>query len=148
MSQVSKRIINKKTQEKIFDLFILSLVMSENKQDAALLVQDLFTPTEKLMLSKRFSIAYMLHKNYDYRSISEVLKVSLGTVGIISNWFKEKGNGFRNIIGKIEKREKLNNILYEIQDAFEDILSSSKGQNWRASRKRLWQHRKEKAQPF
>lgn len=148
MSQVSKRLINKKTQEKIFELFILSLVLSDNKKDALLLIQDLFTPVERLMLSKRFSIAYMLLKGYDYDSISEVLKVSRTTIGKVSYWLKEKGSGFRNIINKIKHKEAFKSILNEIQDAFEDILSSSKGQNWSRAKKQLWTHRLERQQPF
>lgn len=148
MPQVSKRIINKKTDDKIFDLFILSLILSDNKKDTSLFVRDLFTPTERQMLSKRFSVAYMLINGYSYDSIIEVLKVSRSTIGIISNWLKVKGNGFRNIIYKINNKEKLKNIVGEIQDAFEEILSTSKGQNWSTAKHRLWKNRIERKQPF
>ena len=148
MTQVSKRSLNRKTQEKIFELLILSLVMTNNKKDALLFIQDLFTPTERLMLAKRLSIAYMLNKGYDYGSISEVLKVSRSTIGIVSYWLKEKGNGFKNIINKIKQKEALKNIFNEIQDSFEEILSTSKGQNWSNAKKRLWQHHMERKQPF
>src|SRR3989338_10469355 len=148
MSQVSKRSINKKVQDKIFDLFILCLVFSDNKETANLLINDLFTPTERIMISKRISIAYMLFQGYDYDSISQVLKVSRTTIGKVSYWLKEKGKGFRQIIEKIKRKEKVKHILNEIEDSFLDILSTSKGQNWSRAKKQLWLNRIKNKQPF
>ena len=148
MSQVSRRIIDKKAQDKIFELLILSMVLSDNKETASLLIRDLFSPTERIMLSKRISIAYMLIQGYDYVSITQVLKVSRSTIGKVSFWLKEKGQGFRKIIDKIKHKEKMKNILDELQEIYLDILSSSKGQNWSKIKRDLWLHRKNKQQPF
>src|SRR3989338_864477 len=148
MSQVSRRIVNKKAQDKIFELFILSLVLSDSKETTTLFIRDLFSPTERIMLSKRISIAYMLIQGYDYDSISEVLKVSRTTIGKVSYWLKEKGKGFRQIIEKIKRKEKVKHILNEIEDSFLDILSTSKGQNWSRAKKQLWLNRIKNKQPF
>jgi len=148
MSQVSRRIVNKKAQDKIFELFILSLVLSDSKETTTLFIRDLFSPTERIMLSKRISIAYMLIQGYDYDSISEVLKVSRTTIGKVSLWLKEKGDGFRQIIDKIKRKEKVKHILNEIEDSFLDILSTSKGQNWSRAKKQLWLNRIKNKQPF
>lgn len=148
MSQISKRTIDKNAQDKIFDLFILSLVFSDNKETASLLIKDLFSPTEKIMLSKRFSIAYMLMEGYDYDAIALVLKVSRATIGKVSFWLKEKGDGFRRIIEKIKQKEKTNQLLNEIQEIYLNILGSSKGQNWSKAKKELWKLRMNKKQPF
>lgn len=148
MSQVSKRTIDKKAYDKIFDLLILSLVLADNKETASLLIKDLFSPTERIMISKRISIAYMLIQGYDYESISLVLKVSRATIGKVSFWLKEKGEGFRQIIEKIKKKEKMNQILDEIQELYLDILGSSKGQNWSKAKKELWLLRMKKNKPF
>lgn len=148
MTQVSKRWVNKKIQDKISDLFIHSLVFSDNKETAVLLIKDLFTPTERIMLSKRFSIAFMLLEGYDYDSIMQVLKVSRTTIGKVSYWLKEKGEGFRKIIAKIKRKETMKKVLEEIQDAFEELIASTPGQNWSRSKKQLWINRKERQQPF
>lgn len=148
MSQVSKRSINKKVQDKIFDLFILCLVFSDNKETANLLTNDLFTPTERIMLSKRISIAYMLFQGYDYDSISQVLKVSRTTIGKVSYWLKEKGKGFRQIIEKIKRKEKVKRLLDDIHESFLDILTSSKGQKWSDRKKDLWLTKMKNKQPF
>lgn len=148
MPQVSRRYLNQKTQEKIFSLFISSIIMCNSKDMAVSLVEDLLTPTERIMLSKRFSIAYMLLEGYDYGSIIQVLKVSRTTIGHVSLWLKEKGEGLRQVIHKIKKNESTKETLQEIQDVFEELLPNVRGQNWSESKKWLWQRRRERVKPF
>lgn len=148
MPQVSKRFLNQKTQDKIFNLFTSSFVMCNSKGLAVSLIEDLFTPTERIMLSKRFSIAYMLLKGYDYDSISQMLKVSRTTIGSVSLWLKEKGHGLRRIIVKIRRNESMRKVLEEIQDAFEELIASSPGQSWSRSKRELWLRRQSRAKPF
>ena len=100
------------------------------------------------MLSKRFSIAYMLNEKYDYDSICEILRVSRTTVGCVSNWFKEKGEGFRIVIKKIKNDEKMKQILNDLQYVFKELILTAPGQNWRESQKILRQERKAQGKPF
>lgn len=83
-----------------------------------------------MMLSKRFSIAYMLLKEYDYDSIGRILKVSRGTIGRTALWLKERGGGYRRVIDKIKKSESMKNILNKMQDAFQELIADMPGQNW------------------
>lgn len=148
MSQVSRRYLNQRTQEKIFSLFISSIIMCNSKDMTVSLVEDLFTPTERIMLAKRFSIAYMLLEGYGYDSIIQVLKVSRTTVGHVSLWLKEKGMGLRQVIGKIKRNESNKEMLQGIQDIFEELLANARGQNWSESKRWLWQRRRERIKPF
>ena len=148
MPQVSRRILNQKTQDKIFSLFISSIIICNSKNLATSLVKDLFTPSERIMLSKRFSIAYMLNEKYDYDSICEILRVSRTTVGCVSNWLKEKGEGFRIVIKKIKNDEKMKQILNDLQYVFKELILTAPGQNWRESQKILRQERKAQGKPF
>ena len=43
----------------------------------------MLTPTERIMLSKRFAIIYMLAKGYSFSAIQETLRVSPSTVARI-----------------------------------------------------------------
>ena len=124
------------------------MVFSDNKETAALFIKDLFTPTERIMLSKRISIAYMLMQGYDYDSITQVLKVSRATIGKVSNWLKEKGNGFRQIMNKIKRNEKVKRLLDDIHESFLDFLSQSKGQNWGRAKRELWLAKMKHVKPF
>lgn len=148
MGQVSRRKLPLKLKERIFNLFLSGLSLCSSAEKVALLVDDLLTPTEKIMLAKRFCIAFMLINNYDYRTIKDTLKVSLTTVGAVSFWLKEKGNGYRAIIKNIKAKEQTNKIWEEIVDGIEDYLSLVPGKNWSESRKLLWQHRREREKPF
>jgi len=148
MSQISKRFLNQKTQDRIFTLFISSIVICDSKDIAVSLIKDLFTPTERVMLSKRFSIAYMLLEGYDYASITEALKVSSTTIGHVSLWLKEKGGGFRDVISKIKRNESMRNILSDIRDAMEELILEAPGQNWSRSKKILWERRQARKKPF
>ena len=148
MPQVSRRLINQKTQDKIFNLFISSILKCKSKDLAIELVEDLFTPTEKVMLSKRLSIAYMLLHGYDYRSIAKVLKVSTTTVANVSTWLKIKGKGLRKIMDSIKKDEKIRVVLTDVIDTVQDLIASAPGQNWSTSKRMLWESRRQRQQPF
>src|SRR3990172_11166533 len=93
MPQVSKRFIGKKTQDHIIKLFISGIALTKTENDAVSFLEDILTPTEKLMLSKRFSIAFMLMEGYDYDSIVDVLKVSRSTIGRVHWWLHTKVSG-------------------------------------------------------
>lgn len=148
MTQVSRRLINKKTEGRIFSLFISSIVASNSREIAVALVEDLLTPTEKVMLSKRFSVAFMLLEGYDYRTIENTLKVSKSTIGIVSTWLKTKGGGFRKVIEKIKKEEALKGIWEDLKEGIEELLASSRGVNWSRSKSMLWQTKKNRQKPF
>lgn len=148
MPQVSKRYLNKNISDKIFSLFVSSIVLCNSKDEASALIKDLFTPTEKVMLSKRFSIAYMLIKGYDYDSIVDVLKVSRTTIGSVALWLKKEGNGIRKIIDKIKAHESVKNILVEIQNTIEEMFASAPGKNWSQSKKEAWLNRQKRKEAY
>jgi len=148
MAQVSRRYLDEKTKQRIFSLFVSAIVSCNSKESAALFIEDLFTPTEKIMLSKRLSIAFMLLNNYDYRTISDTLKVSLATIGNVSLWLKNKGMGLKNTISKIKKREEMRKIWEEIADAVEEIMASAPGRNWSQSKKQLYKNRLKRQKAF
>ena len=148
MPQVSRRFMNKKTQDRIVSLFISCWVKCSNKDITNSFIDDLLTPTESIMLAKRFSIAYLLLEGYDYRTISRILKVSTTTIGLVSLMLREKGNGLRYVISKIRKDEEFAKLLDGIKDAAEDFITSQRGQNWSVSKKSLWLSRKDRQKPF
>ena len=90
----------------------------------------------------------MLIEGYDYQTISRTLKVSFATIGSISTWLKVKGGGFRKIVAQIKKSESVKKVWEEIEEGIADIFLSSPGQNWRNSKKLLWQIKKSHQKPF
>lgn len=148
MTQVSRRILDKKTVDRIFNLFVSGVVLAQTSKSAVSLIDDLFTPTEKIMLSKRFSIAFLLLEGYDYRQIQSALKVSSATIGRVATWLKTKGDGVREIKEKIRKTESLKEIWEEIKDSVAEIFLTSPGMNWSLGHQILRQRKDERQKPF
>jgi len=148
MPQVSRRFLNPKTQERIFTLFISSIILSNSKEKAVSLVEDLLTPTEKIMLAKRFSIAYMLIQGYQYSTITQTLKVSKSTVGHVGLWLKHRGNGIRQIITSIKRNESLKNLLAELGDSVVEIVATAPGQDWKQAKRLVLSNKKSREKPF
>jgi uncharacterized protein YerC len=148
MTQVSRRILGIKVEERILSLFVSSIVLAQNKEIALSLVDDLLTPAEKVMLSKRFSIAFMLLEGYDYDQIQSALKVSSATIGRVALWLKTKGAGIRGIREKIKRDESLREIWEEIKEGFAEIFLTAPGMNWKAGRTFLRQRKMDREKSF
>ena len=148
MSQVSRRFVSKKTEERILNLFVSAVVLVQTPKSAVSLIDDLLTPTEKVMLSKRFSIAFMLLEGYDYDQIQVALKVSSATVGRVALWLKTKGAGIREIRGKIKTNELLKEVWEDIKDSFIELFATSYGTNWKVGRQILRERQQKRRKSF
>ena len=65
MTQVSKYPLSKDVYDKIFEIFLKTLINIKNKNEGRNLIKDFFTPTERIMFAKRLGIALLLEKNYN-----------------------------------------------------------------------------------
>lgn len=136
MAQVSRIPLKKALEERVFEVFYQSVAEAKSVNDVKLLLGDLLTPTEKVMLAKRLSIAILLIKEYDYRSIREILKVSPVTIGKVANWLKFKGEGYRRVANKLLKEDAWVAFFDEIQDLFHALRRPPSYMGTRAPRKR------------
>jgi len=75
--------------------------------EAALFVQDLLTEKEVTNLSKRLRIAKLFLEGKKYEEIEKELHASHGTVAKIGAWLTQKGEGFRLIIQRLPKKQKV-----------------------------------------
>ncbi len=148
MAQVSKRFLAKKVEERILDLFWTSLSSVSTKQDIAFFLEDLLSPTEKLMLAKRLAIAFMLIKGYDYPSINERLKVSDPTIWTVKLNLTHRGKGYRLAIERIMTAEKWNKFWEDLDHFFIQIIPPRLGTNWKEVRRKQWKKRREEEKPF
>lgn len=121
MSQISKYPISKQIADRIFEIFLNTLVNIKSKDDADEFISDLLTPTEKIMLAKRLAIAFLLEKNYDYRSIQKLIRVSTGTIASVNLSLHLGSVGYKKLISKIVKEEKITGIF---ETAIVKILSA------------------------
>lgn len=145
MSQVSRRFISPKIEERIAELFISAIIKCNSHDITVSLINDLLTKNEKIILSKRLSIAFLLLEDYDFRSISIMLKVSTTTVNLVSIKLKQEGEGIRKIIEKIKSDESMEDIYAKFGDAFLELLS---GKNKSLQRRVVEKSRQDRQKQF
>jgi TrpR-related protein YerC/YecD len=148
MAQVSKRLLQKEVENRILDLFWESLASLPNNSKVSLFLEDLLSPTEKLMLSKRLAIAFMLIKGYDYTTINERLKVSNPTIWAVKNSLRYKGKGYNSVIKHIMSKEKWEKFWLDLDIFFDHILPPRPGTNWKEVRRKQWEIRRKEIKPF
>ena len=128
MAQVSKYPIPEKIYQRILEIFLKTLIGLKNKKDAEQFINDLLTPTEKVMLVKRLAIAFLLEREYDYRTISKILRVSLPTIASVNSARKYGGKGYQKIMTKLLREEKVQDFFLQVAEALSGNFSkSSKG---------------------
>lgn len=146
MAQVSKYPISKEIYDRIFEIFIKTLIKLKAKKEAEEFVQSLLTPVERIMLAKRLAIAFLLEKGYEYRQIQRIIRVSLPTIASVNIVRKYSSEGYKNIITKILKEEKLDDLLEKAVVKLLDFPSkATKGSGvWRYLKQEIEKERKKR----
>ena len=107
MAQVSRNPVRADVYKRMYEIFLDAIADVRSRKDVEAFVHDFLTPTERVMLPKRLTIAYLLSKGYEQRLISQYLKVSFTTITRVSNQLREAGAGYRKVITKILADEDL-----------------------------------------
>lgn len=114
MPQVSKIPLKPQIEKRITELLWKAVVSLNDIPKVEKFFLDLLSPNEKLMLSKRLSVALLRMKGYDYRSIRDILKVSTSTVRSIDLWLKNAGEGYKMVVERLLKEEAWKKLLDDI----------------------------------
>lgn len=148
MTQVSRRFLNKKVENRILDLFWNSLSSLSSKEKISIFLDDLLSPTEKIMLSKRLAVAFMLIKGYDYPTINERLKVSDPTIWNVKLNLTHRGKGYKLAIEQIMSKEKWEKFWEDLDFFFSQIIPPTPGTNWKEVRRKQWKERRKQEKSF
>ena len=116
---LSKRPIKEKILIKLYRLFFEVIIKADSKADFLSLMDEILSPTEKIMMAKRIGIIYLLIKKVDYREIGDILKVSSATTGKYALYFHDKNSYLVNIIKDMLVKEKNMGFL---EDLFAEIM--------------------------
>lgn len=100
--------------------FVRTLVKISDDALLRRFLDDLLTPTEKLMLSKRLMAAILLQRGYSYRAVCSVLKMSKTTVHLIQRELLKAGEGYRKVFQLFFKEARGQRLI----DAIERFLSA------------------------
>ena len=101
MSQVSKKQLGKDFENEVYSVFWRTTGKITKEEEVNLFFTDLFTKTERINFTKRLAIAILLHKNYQWESIIDLLKVSNGTIAKIAA--RIDSAGFKLFFKKLEQ---------------------------------------------
>lgn len=138
MTQVSKYPISKDIYARCWEIFTKTLIGIKNSQDVDEIVSDLLTPTERIMLTKRLAIAFLLTEGYEYREIEKILHVSFQTIAMVNNALKYGNNGYRKAVDRISRDENLKEILNKAARVLISPATKGKGSGtWRYLKQEL-----------
>ncbi len=119
MVRISKIKLQDDILMRIYQLFFELVLRSQSKDSFLDLLDDILTPTEKIMLAKRIGIIYLVIKGVDQRTIAHVLKVSSSTVASHALLIHKQDSRVVVIIRKMLTKEK---VLGFIEDVFADLF--------------------------
>lgn len=103
MGKVRVYSVNKKEKQKIEDEFFEIVSSLRSKQEVFDFMIDLFTESERLMLSRRIQIAKMLLMDMPHDDIRKRLKVGFQTIYKVEHWLRADEKRMKFIAGKIGK---------------------------------------------
>lgn len=124
MTQVSKRILGKRLEEKINETFWEVVVKLKKRGETELFFGELFSRIEKINFIKRLSIVVLLYKGFEWRQICDFLKVSPSTVGKMA--LKMESEGFKLLFKKIETEEEWRRYWKELGKLYLTVTHGDK----------------------
>lgn len=150
MTQISTQLVDPKVEKKIQELFSDCIKRCQDDDTVAAFIDDLLTPTEKVMLAKRVAIALMILKGNTYEQIEIKLKVSKPTIWKVSTWFAVEGKGYRKLLSEVikedDRRQKEHrNALW---DAENPPILPTPGRDWKADARDRWRKVEDTKVPF
>ena len=104
MPQISKRKLHKNIATEINETFWEAISQLRSKSEIQSFLNDLLSPIERQMLSKRLAIACLLSRGYSYQSTQEIIKVSFPTIAKVSITLNNN-LGYKTTINKIAKAD-------------------------------------------
>jgi uncharacterized protein YerC len=103
MPHVSKKGIKRKTFLQISNDLITMISGLRSKHEVKSLLNEILTPTERIMLAKRLAIIFMLKKDYSFEVVWRTLKVSPSTVARF--WKQTRQHSFPTISSRIQNEK-------------------------------------------
>lgn len=145
MPQVSKYPIRQEVYERIYELLLKTIADAHSLEEARLLLDDLLSPMERIMLAKRLAIAVLLAKGYQYKAIQGILRVSKPTVALVNLSLKYEGKGYKKFVEQVLKEEKMSEFWAKVGDLILGTMAQGKGSgHWRYLRHELRRKRYQK----
>jgi len=111
-------------EEKVLNIFSEILGELTKNDEIESFLSDFLSPTERMMLAKRLTVALLLSKDYNYEEICNLLKVSADTVARVSLWLHRKSPGFSLVIQKVFAKEKRREFLMDLEKLLAKMITA------------------------
>ena len=141
MPQVSKKPLPKDLEKEMFRQLWSSISKVKNPITASEFFSDLLTKTEKIMLSKRFTIAILLIREKSPTDIKNAINVSFSTIGSVAGWVKNARPHTKNILQSLSKNQNWQGIIDKIEELLDTLppqYHTDWGKEAMKKRKRAW----------
>lgn len=129
MVRVSRYRVSDKVYDKMLTLLFYVVGERENKEDFLRTIFDLLTQAERLIISKRILLMYLIMKDIDYRMICTVIKVSNNTVSRYRQ-IVERSEGIVPLLKNLLEKEKIGDFINQL--IIEFFPPGTYGTNWKA----------------
>lgn len=127
MPKVSQNPLPPERKKEIMDALIRTLAKINNDSLLKRFLDDLLTPTEKLMLGKRLMVAVLLQRGYSYGAVCRALKMSKTTVHLIQRELLKSGEGYKKIFDLFFRESRGQKILDAIEQFLNSVTLPAKG---------------------
>lgn len=91
---------------KTLDALYTAIGSIRNRKEAKLLLRDVLTESERLMMGRRILIARLLISGETYDAIGARLGVGRSTVSRVDRWLHDQHPGYERAVRGIEKEER------------------------------------------
>lgn len=138
MTQVSKYRLSEDIKNQIESYFNLTIANLTTKNQVQQFFNEFLTKTEKIMFAKRLAIGILVSRGYEYRQISQILKVSTTTVSSFAFVYKNSEK-YKNIVDGINKKIESKKELLDIAEGFASIgaIGGAKSAGWFTTRNEI-----------
>ena len=96
MTHVSQKKIKKDVAAELADQFLTFLAIARTKKDARVLVNELLSQTERVMLAKRLAVVVLLTRGYSFTQIEGALGVTRQTS--VRLWKEVKRGKYEKVV--------------------------------------------------
>lgn len=134
MTQVSKHLLPQEMVELIYSDFCQFTSQISTKATVQEFFNDFLTPTEKIMLSKRFMIMVLLMRHHTVEQIKDTLFVSNSAVMSVSSWLKNASPTTKKNLAKLNQQTNWEQFFDKLEEVL-DKLPPGKYRNWQIAGK-------------
>jgi len=111
MVNISKNPLSKELSEKIFNLLSKIFNKINDRGEMQIFINEFFSYKERVLITKRIAILYLLIKKIEQKHVARVLKVSTSTVCKYALLLENKNFKMINIMKEIIKKDTKSDIV-------------------------------------